>query len=149
MEFLSTAQEECYNKIKPWMEELFDAAAHALEDIPVFQVAVGSTFAFVQISPWNDDATITARAYVVSGAKMTPDLQVFLLRENDTMRFGAFGVDESGDIIFQHAIVGSNCDKNELRATVATVIEVADRYDDRIVETWGGKRGLDYMGDDE
>ncbi len=145
MEFLSTAQENCYNKIKPWMEELFGTASRPLDDIPVFQVAVGSTFAFVQVSAWHDDAIISARAYVVRGAKMTPDLHVFLLRENDTMRFGAFGLDESGDIIFQHSIVGTGCDKGELQTTVASVIEIADRYDDQIVETWGGKRGLDYL----
>lgn len=147
MEFLSTLQRECYEKIKPWMEEMFGAQVRMLEDIPVFEVALGSTFAFVQVAPWHEDATITARAYVVSGAKMTPELQLFLLRENDTMRFGAFGVDEAGDIIFQHAIIGSTCDKNELRETVSNVISIADRYDDRIVETWGGQRGLDYLGE--
>jgi hypothetical protein len=126
------------------MEELFGAASRALPDMPVFEVMVGSTFAFVQVVPWQEDATITARAYVVSGASMTPELQLYLLRENDTMRFGAFGIDESGDIIFQHAIVGSTCDKNELRETVATVIRVSDQYDDLIVDQWGGKRGLDY-----
>jgi hypothetical protein len=146
MEFLSTAQQECYERIKPWMEDMFGSECRALDDAPVFEVSLGSTFAFVQVSPWNDhDAVINARAYVVSGANMSQELQLFLLRENDTMRFGSFGVDESGDIIFQHAIVGSTCDKNELKATVASVMTIADRYDDRIVEQWGGKRGLDYM----
>jgi hypothetical protein len=146
MEFLSTAQEECYNKIKPWMEEMFGTQARMIDDSPVFEVSVGSTFAFVQVAPWNDhDATITSRAYVVSGAEMTPELQLFLLRENDTMRFGSFGIDEAGDIIFQHSIVGSTCDKNELKATVASVMNISDRYDDLIVEKWGGKRGLDYV----
>lgn len=144
MEFLSTAQQECYEKIKPWMEEMFGSEARAMPESPVFEVTIGSTFAFVQVVPWNDDATITARAYVVSGAELTQELLLFLLRENDTMRFGSFGVDEAGDIIFQHAIVGSTCDKNELQATVVSVVTTADRYDDQIVEKWGGRRGLDY-----
>jgi hypothetical protein len=144
MEFLSTGQQECYEKIKPWMDEMFGSEARALEDAPVFEVSLGSTFAFVQIIPWNEtDAIIKARAYVVSSAQMTPELQLYLLRENDTMRFGAFGVDEAGDIVFQHAIVGSTCDKEELQATVASVIAISDKYDDMIVEKWGGKRGLD------
>jgi hypothetical protein len=144
MEFLSTAQQECYEKIKPWMHELFGSEVRLLDDMPVFEVTVGSTFAFVQVAPWQHDATITARAYVVSGSDLKPELLLYLLRENDTMRFGAFGVDEAGDIVFQHAIVGSTCDKNELKATVASVVSIADQYDDRIVEEWGGRRGLDY-----
>ncbi len=144
MEFLSEAQQKTYEKIKPWMEDLFGAASAPLEDMPVFQVEIGSTSAFVQVSPWHEDATITARAYVVSGAKMDPELQLFLLRENDTMRFGAFGVDESGDIIFQHSIVGSTCDENELKETVVSVVKTSDQYDDIIMEKWGGKRASDY-----
>jgi hypothetical protein len=149
MEFLSPAQEATYTKIAPWLEEMFAAQLRVLPDMPVFEITLGSTFAFVQVAPWNEDATITARAYVVSGAKLAPDLQLFLLRENDTMRFGAFGVDEAGDITFQHSIVGSTCDKNELRETVAAVITIADRYDDQIVDTWGGKRGLDYQDEEK
>lgn len=146
MEFQTTAQQECYEKIKPWMEGLFGEQCRVLDDAPMFEVSLGSTFAFVQIAPWNNnDATITARSYVVSGAEITPETQLFLLRENDTMRFGAFGIDEAGDIVFQHSIVGSTCDQLELKATVAAVISIADRYDDIIVEKWGGKRGLDYV----
>jgi hypothetical protein len=144
MEFLSTAQQECYEKIKPWMVELFGSEVRVMDDMPVFEVTIGSTFAFVQVAPWQHDATITARAYVASGADIKPELLLYLLRENDTMRFGAFGVDEAGDIVFQHAIVGSTCDQNELKATVASVVSIADQYDDRIVEEWGGRRGLDY-----
>ncbi len=144
MEFLTSTQQECFEKIKPWMEELFLSASKPLDDMPVFEVSVGSTFAFVQVAPWHEDATITARAYVASGADLNTELQLYLLRENDTMRFGAFGVDESGDIIFQHTIIGSTVDKNELKETVANVMRIADQYDDYIVEKWGGKRGLDY-----
>lgn len=143
MDFLTVEQQGCYEKIRPWMEDLFPGQLKIYEDIPVFEVSFGSTFAFVQVSPWHDDVTITSRAYVVSGAQMTPDLQLFLLRENDTLRFGAFGVDEAGDIIFQHAIIGSTCDKNELRESVINVVTMADRYDEQIVATWGGKRGLE------
>lgn len=143
MEFLTIEQQSCYEKIKPWMQELFPGQLKIYSDMPVFEVSFGSTFAFVQVSPWHDDVTITSRAYVASGATMTPELQLFLLRENDTLRFGAFGVDESGDIIFQHAIIGSTCDKKELHESVVNVVTIADRYDDQIVASWGGKRGLD------
>jgi hypothetical protein len=59
------------------------------------------------------------------------------------MRFGAFGVDKDGDIIFEHTIVGSTIDKEELKSSVKAVLSVADHYDDDIVSRWGGKRALD------
>jgi len=55
----------------------------------------------------------------------------------------ASGIDENGDIVFEHTIVGSTCDKKELESSVAAVLEVSDDYDDKIVERWGGKRALD------
>jgi len=45
--------------------------------------------------------------------------------------------------VFDHTIVGQSCDKDELRASVLTVVLCADRYDDEIVRRWGGERALD------
>jgi Putative bacterial sensory transduction regulator len=71
------------------------------------------------------------------------DLLNYLLRENHEMRFGAFSVSKGGDIVFEHTIVGSTIDKKELESSVLAVLEIADKYDDEIVERWGGKRALD------
>jgi hypothetical protein len=126
------------------MRQLFGEAAGVRTDFPAFGVWVGSAFAQTMIHPWGpDDAVICTRAYVVTGAQVTPDLMAFLLRANDRMRFGAFGLDEDGDIFFQHTIVGSTCDIKQLQASVAAVVLVADRYDDPIVARWGGQRAID------
>lgn len=74
---------------------------------------------------------------------MAADLQSHLLRENAEMRFGAFSVNDAGDILFEHTIVGSTCDPNELEASVHAVLAAADNYDDQIVQRWGGERALD------
>ena len=66
----------------------------------------------------------------------------YLLLENYTMRFGAFGIDDRGDIVLQHTIVGSTCDKEELQASVTAITTQADRYDDLIIQRWGGERAL-------
>lgn len=146
MEFKTSAQKACYEKIVPWAKELFGEFAQAREDAPVFGVMAGSAMVQVAVLPWgDDDATITARAYVVSGAELTPDLMHYLLRKNDDVRFGAFGVDNDGDIFFEHTIVGSTCDKEELKASVMAVVLTADKYDDEIVARWGGQRALDRM----
>jgi len=146
MQFETPAQQACYEKVAPWMKELFGEFAHFRKDVPAIGVFIGSAFAQVVVFPWGeDDATITTRAYVVTGAELTPDLLHYLLRENADMRFGAFGVDDDGDIFFEHTIVGSTCDKEELKASVMGVVMTADRYDDEIVARWGGQRALDQM----
>lgn len=146
MEFRSAAQKACYEKIVPWMKELFGEFVMLRNDAPAMAVVVGSAIAQVGVIPWgNDDATINTRAYVVTGAEATPELMHFLLRETDNMRFGAFGLDSDDDVFFEHAIVGSTCDKPELKASVMAVVVTADQYDDKIVARWGGQRALDRM----
>jgi hypothetical protein len=61
------------------------------------------------------------------------------------MSFGAFGIDDEGDVIFEHTIVGSTCDQKELESSVIHVARTADDYDDIIVEKWGGERALDQI----
>ena len=143
MRFDSNAQKECYEKILPWMQEVFGDFAGQRREIPEFGVLVGSAFAQTSIFPFGDEAVISSRAYVVTGAELTADLMHFLLRENDRMTFGAFGLDEEGDIFFEHTIVGSTVDKEELKSSVSSVVLIADEYDDLIVEKWGGQRAID------
>jgi hypothetical protein len=147
VEFQSDAQKEVYEKIKPWMKEIFGEFASVSETAPTFGVMIGSAYAQTGVYPWGkDDATITTRSYVVTGAELTPELMLFLLTENDRVRFGAFGVDSDKDIFFEHTMVGSTCDKEELRASVKAVIMSADDADDKIVAKWGGQTARDRIG---
>ena len=143
MKFKTAPQRACYEKIAPWVKELFEGTIVPEYPIPVLIVSMGSASAMVEISPWGDDATVRTWSYVVTGAELTADLMQFLLRRNVEMEFGAFGIDDDGDIRFEHALVGSTCDKPELQASVTAVLEAADRYDDEIVKRWGGKRAVD------
>ena len=146
MEFRSAAQKACYEKVAPWMKELFGEFVMLRTDAPAMAVVIGSAVAQVGVIPWgNDDATVNTRAYVVTGAEATSELMHFLLRETDNMRFGGFGLDSDDDVFFEHAIVGSSCDKAELKASVMAVVVTADQYDDKIVARWGGQRALDRM----
>lgn len=143
MEFQSESQRKCYERVTPWLRELFGGTALTRGDRPVVGVAHGSAFAQVGVFPWGDDAIITTRAYVVAGAELSAELMRFLLHENGGMHFGAFGIDDEGDIFFEHSILGSTCDQKELGTSVVAVVRTADEYDDRIVERWGGRRALD------
>jgi hypothetical protein len=147
MEFKTEIQKTCYEKVSQWMTEIFGTAFTTFrDDAPLINYRMGSAIVGVSVYPWGDDeATICARAYVVTGIELTPELMKYLLSENNDMRFGAFGLDQDGDIFFDYTIVGSSADKNELKAAVIGVISTADDYDDQIVAKWGGQRALDRM----
>jgi hypothetical protein len=142
MGFKTAAQRACYDKIAPWVRELFGEAAVVRDDLPLVDITVGSAHAQVGVFPRGDDETvIVTRAYLVAGAWLDQDLMEFLLHRNaERERFGAFGIDADGQILFQHAIVGSTCDRQELQASVAAVVHAADEFDDEIVKRWGGSR---------
>ncbi|MEM9161624.1 MAG: YbjN domain-containing protein [Cyanobacteria bacterium P01_F01_bin.4] len=144
MDFETPAQQACYEKVAGWMNELFSDIPWEKLDAEGFGLFMGSAWVEVWIYPWgDDDAVINVRSNVVSGADLQTDLQTFLLKENDQLRFGAFALSETGDVIFEHTIVGSTCDPEEIKASVMEVLETADEYDDKIVAKWGGTRALD------
>lgn len=144
MEFKTRAQQSCYEKVSRWLKEMFGEMAMASPESRSFMVPLGTSAAFVIVFDWgDDDAVVCVRATVVRKVEITPELMSFLLHENNNMRFGAFGLDSDNDIFFEHSIVGSTCDKEELRASVLAVASTADKYDDKIVSRWGGLRMAD------
>lgn len=133
-----------YEKVKGFMREMFGEQAVAFDDSPGFGIQHGSAFITVFVVPWgNDDAYVTARSYVVTGAEPSKELYEFLLKANWNMRFGAFGIDDENDIFFGDSIVGSTLDKEELRTLVYAVAGTADDSDDEIVSRFGGLRAVD------
>jgi hypothetical protein len=144
MEFQTDAQRATYEKIAPMMKEEFGMFAHFPAEAPVVLITVGSAIAQTTVFPWGtDDATVCTRAYVVSGVQPTAELMRYLLSENCSMRFGAFGIDQDDDVLFEHTVVGSTIDREELKSSVIAVVGTADRYDDQIVARWGGQTALD------
>ncbi|NJL86772.1 MAG: YbjN domain-containing protein [Leptolyngbyaceae cyanobacterium SM1_1_3] len=144
MEFKTAAQEACYKRVDPWMHELFNESVVTFEDEPLFIINLGSAVASTRVIVWHEDeALVTTRAYVVTDIEVTPDLSYYLLRENNSIYFGRFALDSENDIVFEHSLLGSTCDRDELKHSVTTVIELADNFDDEIVARWGGKRALD------
>lgn len=149
MEFETPAVKATYEKIAPWLQEMFGEFCILRDDAPSPVIRLGSTFTHVSVYPWGeDDCVIRTVCYVVSGAEITPALTEYLVRENSGMRFGAFGIDSDDDIMFFHTIVGSKAEKEEVRASVMAVALTCDDYDDKIVARFGGQRATDKLGHD-
>lgn len=144
MQFATKPQEATYGRVAEWMNEIFGELPIKHPEKPVFMVRQGSSVTHVMVLPWaSDDAVICARAYVVHTVEPTLDLMSYLLHKNNTFRFGAFGLDDDDDVFFEHTIVGSTADKEELRATVLAVASTADEFDDEIRSRFGGETALD------
>lgn len=146
MEFASKVQQETYEKIGEWMKELFGMFFDPIPDTPAYIFRQGDTLVQILVTPWgSDDASLTVRSYVVFDVEATPELMHFLLVANSEVRFGGFGLDSDDDVFFQHAIVGSTCDPEELKASVLSVANTSDQFAEKIIPAHGGVKPVDQM----
>lgn len=143
VEFATDAQRSCHERIAPLMRELFGPAVVVDDSTPSFGMRVGSAWVTTRITASGNDATIETRSWLVTGAELSADLLRFLLLANGEQRLGAFGIGADDDIFFAHAIDGSECSGQALRASILAVADAADRYDDLIVARFGGIRMTD------
>ncbi len=143
MEFGNEMQKNVYIMVSSWFEaDLRNGAIERNPERPSFVMRSGSAAMTITISPFGaDEAVINVCGWVVKGAPVTPELMHFLLSTNRDIYFGAFGLDTKNDFVtFEHSIIGSTCDPKELSASMQAVIGTSDKYDDLIVEKFGGTR---------
>lgn len=146
MEFETGAQQAAYERAADLMTQMFGEMAWQSSERPEFGMTVGSATVALAVLPLGDEgAWIDSWSWVVTGPDPSEDLYKYLLEQNVDMRFGAFGVDEEGDIIFKYGIIAGSLDKDELRAAVLAVAQTADEYDDEIVQRFGGMTAKDRM----
>lgn len=142
--FETEAQKKVYEKVAGILKEQFGKQAAPDDDHPRFVMQSGSAVVQIVVYPVDEKFTVVrAFSWVVTGAEPSTDLYKFLLKENDGFRFGGFAIDDDGDIEFGHSIVGEGCDADELLWTVGAVASTADKYDDIIVQRFGGQRAED------
>lgn len=123
-------------------ETLSDRGAFRKVDDRLYVIKQGSTYVMINVVPWEKDrALVRCVAQLVKGVSMDGDLAQQLLQLNAQLRFGAFAYDPIGDLIlFIHSILGGETlDKLELLATLTDVALIADEYDDRIIQKYGGQ----------
>lgn len=144
MEFQTQAQQQGYDRCLSIATQVFGETIRVLDDEPGFVLIQGSTMVVSHVFPWGDDGSVL-RTYapVVVGAEITKELAVFLLQENEKMRFGGFSLGDDGSIYFNHNVVADSIDKDEFKSAVLAVVSTADAYDEQIVERWGGQRVQD------
>ena len=144
MEFASEIHNSCYERVAGYMKDLFGEFARPNDKTPTFGISSGSVYVQVGIYPrGNEDAYVNVWAWIVMGPERTPELMAYLLKLNTTLRYGSFGMDDAGDILFKHSVRAIGCDKDQLRNSINAVMYTADEEDDKIVARWGGRRASD------
>lgn len=142
--FRSRCQEDVYRQVKRFLDELvdehFDDAEHC-----DFYMRFGSTVLEISITPYEeDDAIIEILAYCVHGVEPTFELCRELLFFNSDVPLGAFSV-VGTDIFFSHAFIGRKLQAEQLIASLNSVAAIADEYDEKIVERFGGETALERL----
>jgi hypothetical protein len=122
-------------------------AYRKIED-QLYVVKQGSSYVMINVVPWGTDrAIVRCVAQLVKGVRMDASLAIQLLRLNSVLRFGAFAYVKDGELVlFLHSILGGDTlDAAELLATIRDVALIADDWDDKIIERFGGQRMQDLL----
>jgi hypothetical protein len=153
--FTHSAQELTYRKIVDYLaSSLFKHSMRTRSDLPKFDLLYESaTLIEVEVLPWDihpwnesEMAIVKASSCVTIGSQSEAELMRYLLAENRKMRFGAFQIDEAGQVLFNHSILGGeNMDLLELQTCILSVAAIATTYDDIITEKFGGSRAVDRL----
>jgi hypothetical protein len=148
VKFQLKAQEECYQKVANWLPKICDRVSNPVKQNPIFSLQFGSATVLVEIRPFQESQSIIyIWAYVATEVEIRSDLLLYLLKQNDSFRFGGFSMEDEGDIKFHVTLLGESSQQNEFQLSLTEVLESADRYDDIIVERWGGRRATDNLFD--
>ncbi len=153
MPALNSVETLTYQKVLDYLKNsvLFKNRLRTYPDQPKLDLLYGSALVEVEVLPWDihpwdetDLATVRATSCVTVGSSISNELMHYLLSENRRMRFGAFSLDEAGQVLFSESILGGdNMDLMELQACILSVVTIADTYDDMIARRFGGKRAGD------
>lgn len=151
--FANPVQELTYQKVADYLNssELFQSAVREYRDRPKFDILYGSALIEIEVLPWEvhpwqegDLATVRTTSCVTIGSTLENELLHFLLTENRRMRFGAFHLDDAGQVVFSESILGGEeMSLIELQTCILSVVTIADTYDDIIAERFGGQRASD------
>mgnify|MGYP001801626085 CR=1 FL=1 len=155
LDFTNSVQAAPYQKVADYLNgsALFKDVLRSYDDQPKFDILYGSTLVEIDVLPWEvhpweeaDLATVRATSCVTIGSPTSADMMHYLLTENRRMRFGAFHLDDAGQVLFAESVLGGdNMDLMELQTCILSVVTIADTYDDLIARQFGGQRAVDLM----
>jgi len=108
----------------------------------------GSTFVYILIKEDEGGEWIVFYSLVLKDTKKSKKLMMELLKLNSSIPFGAFGFQDDY-IIFKHCILGGNhMDEEEFLQSLYSVAKIADKYDNKIKNKFGGQTAMETLIED-
>lgn len=129
-------------------ETLLENPAYRKVEDKMYVVKQGSSYVMITVVPWGEErAIVRCVSQLVKGVRMESRLALQLISLNAVLRFGAFAyVKEGSLVLFLHSILGGDTlDPEELLATIRDVALIADDWDDKIIERFGGQSMQDLL----
>lgn len=134
-----TEAERVDSRVQKCLQEMQDLKSVRMED-GNYRLIRGSAVLYLSLHTWGmRDIMVRCTSYVVVGASIDADLLSFLLRANAEIPFGAFAIDEDGDILFEYALIATHATRFELKEAIKAVAKAVDDYDNKIINRWGGE----------
>ena len=129
---------------------LESSPAYRKVDDSLYVIKQGSAYVMINIVAWGQNkAMVRCSSQLVKGVEVDGALALQLLELNTYLRFGSFAYDpQEQTVLFVHTILGgTTLDGVELRATLRDVALIADEYDDKLMQKYGGQRMSDLLQD--
>ncbi len=118
---------------------------HQWSDNAFLRVEGGAVLLIVA-TPVEEDAVVNVRCYLVRDVERPdPDLGDFLARLNAERLFGAFSIDEDGDVCYDYSILGSSLTPAALHLAIQAVAEASAAHAPEIIARWGGISSIDKL----
>ncbi len=118
---------------------------HQWSDNAFLRVEGGAVLLIVA-TPVEDDAVVNVRCYLVRNVERPdPELGDHLARLNAEQLFGAFSIDEDGDVCYDYSVLGSSLTPAVLHLAIQAVAEASVAHAPEIIARWGGLSSLDML----
>ncbi len=118
---------------------------HQWSEHAFLRVEAGAVVLIVA-TPLEEDAVVNVRCYLVRDVER-PDAELgaTLARLNADRLFGAFSIDEDGDVCYDYSILGSALTPEALHLAIHVVADAAAGYAQGIISRWGDVSSLDML----
>lgn len=144
--FETAVQEETFHRLKEYLGELFEEPYYDPENNH-FYVRYGTTVLEISVDPYgSEESVVSIMSYCVQDVEVEEELLVGLLELNHQLTCGHFSL-VGTDIFFAHTLFGRSLDARDLLRAITAVATLADDYDDRIVQRYGGQTALERIQD--
>jgi hypothetical protein len=143
----SAAHMTCYLVVRVWLKSIFKEATEEDADLPSFITRVGRARIHTDVRAWQnplgeDDAIVKNVGYIARDVEENLLLTRWLVEKNANTLFGGFAIN-GNRVFFSHSIVGSTCDRVELRASMLAVADSVLNSHDEVLRRGGGTSALD------